>query len=84
MCEHAQSGPQLRVFPRRAVDLPSVADDTITATMPPLLKAYVRLGARVCGGPCLDPDFGVADLLMLLDMNDLGPTYERHFRLRES
>ncbi len=52
--------------------------------MPPLLKAYARLGARVCGGPCLDPDLEVADLLMLLDMNDLSPTYERHFRLRES
>ena len=42
----------------------------------------MRLGARVCGEPCLDPDFGVADLLMLLDVNDLSPSYERHFRLK--
>ena len=47
--------------------------------MPPLLKAYVRLGARVCGEPCLDPEFNVADVLMLLRLEELDPTYERHF-----
>jgi putative hemolysin len=39
----------------------------------------VRLGAKVCGEACRDPDFGVADALMLLDLNHLNPTYARHF-----
>jgi len=29
--------------------------DNVTAQLPPLLKAYMRLGAKVCGEPCWDP-----------------------------
>jgi putative hemolysin len=47
--------------------------------MPPLLKAYVSLGAKACGSPCWDPDFGVADVLMLLQVGELCPRYARHF-----
>jgi putative hemolysin len=39
----------------------------------------VRLGAKVCGEACRDPDFQVADVLMLLRMEDLNPSYARHF-----
>jgi putative hemolysin len=44
-----------------------------------LLRAYVRLGAKVCGESCRDPEFGVADVLMLLDIDALNPAYSRHF-----
>jgi hypothetical protein len=44
-----------------------------------LVKAYLRLGARACGEPCRDPDFGVADVLILLRVADLNPVYARHF-----
>jgi putative hemolysin len=47
--------------------------------VPPLLKAYLRLGARVCGPPCWDPDFNVLDLFILLDVKQLSPRYARHF-----
>lgn len=47
--------------------------------MPPLLKAYLKLGAWVAGGPCLDPDFNVADIFILLDVNNLNTRYHRHF-----
>lgn len=46
---------------------------------PPLLKAYLRLGAKVCGAPCVDHEFGVADFFILLDINDLSPRYVKHF-----
>ena len=60
--------------------LTTLADeDTVDAPLPALLRAYVRLGARVCGEPCRDPDFGVADVLMLLDVRELNPSYSRHF-----
>lgn len=78
--QHAMADATLHVCPRLPMpdaDLP--ADDKLAAPMPPLLKAYVRLGAKACGEPCWDPDFKVADVLMLLDVDELNPAYSRHF-----
>ncbi|NML50750.1 GNAT family N-acetyltransferase [Streptomyces sp. R302] len=47
--------------------------------LPPLLRGYIRLGARVCGAPAHDPDFGVADLYVLLSLRRTNPRYLRHF-----
>ncbi|MER5178364.1 GNAT family N-acyltransferase [Streptomyces sp. NPDC002896] len=49
------------------------------AELPPLLRGYLRLGAWVCGEPAHDPDFGVADLYVLLSMNRVNARYLRHF-----
>lgn len=69
----------LRVAPRRPLDAATVADDVLDAPLPALLRAYVRLGACACGEACRDADFGVADVLMLLDVKDLNPAYSKHF-----
>ncbi|MCS0605782.1 GNAT family N-acetyltransferase [Streptomyces sp. LP11] len=47
--------------------------------LPALLRGYLRLGAWVCGEPAHDPDFGVADLYVLLSMRRVNPRYLRHF-----
>lgn len=47
--------------------------------LPPLLKAYLSLGAKACGEPCWDQDFNCADVFMLLNVSDLHPRYARHF-----
>ncbi|MEU9852326.1 GNAT family N-acyltransferase [Streptomyces sp. NPDC047974] len=47
--------------------------------LPPLLRGYIRLGAWVCGVPAHDPDFGVADLYVLLSLRRTNPRYLRHF-----
>lgn len=52
--------------------------------MPPLLKAYVNLGAKACGEPCWDPDFNCADVFMLLNVSELNPRYARHFFGRDA
>ena len=49
--------------------------------VPPLLKSYLRAGAKVIGVPALDEDFRCADFLTLLDMRNLGKAYERKFKL---
>lgn len=49
------------------------------AVLPPLLRGYLRLGAKVCGPPAYDPDFGVADFLVLLDLEDLDERYLKFF-----
>ena len=75
----AMASEDLRVSPRAPLLTAQVADGVLDAPLPPLLRAYVRLGARACGEPCRDPDFGVADVLMLLKVAELNPTYSRHF-----
>jgi putative hemolysin len=47
--------------------------------LPPLLKAYLRLGAKICGEPYLDMDFNVADLFIIVSTHDLTRRYARHF-----
>lgn len=51
---------------------------------PPLIKGYVRIGAKVCSPPSWDPDFNTADFLMLLNLNTMNPKYARHFGIRSS
>ena len=75
----AMAPEHLHVRPRVPLLTTLADEDTVDAPLPALLRAYVRLGARVCGEPCRDPDFGVADVLMLLDVRELNPSYSRHF-----
>jgi putative hemolysin len=75
----AMSNDAVRVTPREPLLSAQVPDNVLDAPLPALLKAYIRLGAKACGEPCRDADFGVADVLMLLDVSELNPTYSRHF-----
>ncbi|HEY8219370.1 MAG TPA: GNAT family N-acetyltransferase [Methylobacter sp.] len=47
--------------------------------IPPLLKAYFRFGAMVCGEPCWDEDFNCMDLFMLLPLDQLQDRYSKHY-----
>ena len=71
--EHG-SPPEWRVFPRRPLPC-DLAPGTREASLPPLLKGYLRLGAYVCGEPAWDPAFGTADVLLLLPLERLS---QRH------
>ena len=54
--------PQLECLPARE-----------DAELPPLFQSYLRLGAKVCGGPAIDREFGVTDYLVVLDLRDVEP-----------
>ena len=75
------AAPELRVKPRHPLPR-NRSRRSATPKMPPLVKAYIALGAKACGEPCLDPDFQVADIFMLLDVRDLAPRYAKHFLSR--
>jgi putative hemolysin len=47
--------------------------------IPPLLKAYLRLGALVCGEPYWDEDFNCMDLFILLPLDQLQERYSKHY-----
>ncbi len=44
---------------------------------PPLIRAYLRLGARLLGPPAWDPAFNTADLPMMMRTQDLPPRYRQ-------
>jgi putative hemolysin len=68
-------GPEeWRVHPRRSFVLEGW-DDVPGATIPPLIKGYLRLGAFVCGAPAWDGDFDCADLLLMLPMEQIDARY---------
>jgi len=69
----------LRVTPRRPLPSGLVASPAGRVRVPPLLRGYLRLGAWICGEPAYDPDFGCADLFVLLSLDRVDPRYVRHF-----
>lgn len=46
---------------------------------PRLMRAYLTLGARLCGRPALDLEFKTIDFLTLLDLEKLGPRAMQKF-----
>lgn len=71
--------PRLRVVPRHPWPVDAVTDESSAPKLPALLRGYLRLGAWVCGPPAHDPDFGVADLFVLLSFDRTDPRYLRRF-----
>ena len=49
--------------------------------IPPLIRGYLRVGAKICGEPAWDPDFNTADFLVWLPLDNIGARYARHFEL---
>ncbi len=68
-----------RVTPRQPLPAMEPVGGDERPRMPPLLKAYLRLGAKLGGAPCWDREFGCADLFILLERRDLTGRYLRHF-----
>jgi len=91
--------PEYRVFPRRPLsqlidgydEFGSGAETrrgasvrSASSTVPPLIRAYLRLGAKICGEPTWDPNFNTADLFMLLSLEDLNARHARHFHIQRN
>jgi putative hemolysin len=66
------------VTPRLALPVDQLRGD-LGVEPPPLIKGYLKCGAKVLGAPAWDPDFGTADLPMMLNLADLPGTYRRRF-----
>lgn len=69
---------ELRVRPHHPWDPTGIARPA-RPVLPPLIKGYTRLGAKVCGPPAHDPDFGVADFFTLLDLQQMDARYLKFF-----
>ena len=67
-----------QVRPRLPLPVEELRHD-LPAEPPPLIKGYLRCGARILGAPAWDPDFNTADLPMMMRIADLPARYRRHF-----
>lgn len=76
---HTHLAPiECRVRPRLPLPVEELRRD-LAVEPPPLIKGYLRCGAKLLGAPAWDPDFGTADLPLLLRIADLPARYRRHF-----
>ncbi len=59
------------------------SDETVANCPPPpkLLRAYLALGAKICGPPALDREFGTIDFLTLLDLRAVSAVVRARFGL---
>ena len=65
-------------FPRLPLPLDRL-NGGLEVEPPPLIKGYLKLGAKICSAPAWDPDFNTADLPMLMKINDMPARYRKHF-----
>ncbi|MGB9032866.1 MAG: GNAT family N-acyltransferase [Acidobacteriaceae bacterium] len=69
-----------RTRPASSWKLPAEAADVQDEVkVPKLLKTYIAVGARICGAPAWDREFGTIDFLTLLDLAQLSPAARHRF-----
>ncbi|MDE0925572.1 MAG: GNAT family N-acetyltransferase [Methylophilaceae bacterium] len=69
---------EYRVFPHVHLPIESL-NTNAKAICPPLIKGYLRLGAKICGVPAWDSSFNTADILLMLTLSEINKRYASHF-----
>lgn len=70
--------PTLRTVATAAFAMPA-AETKMQAEVPKLLRAYLTIGAKICGEPAIDRAFKTIDFLTLLDLHTLHPRVAKRF-----
>jgi putative hemolysin len=68
-----------RTRPRAEFDCPLEQLAPEPPKIPKLMRAYLSLGAWICGPPALDRKFKTIDFLTLLDLENLPPLARARF-----
>jgi len=81
MREHL-ADPPLRTTPQPAFAMPLMSPENASDKIPKLLRAYLAVGAKICGPPAIDRDFKTIDFLTLMDLETLHPrVYARFMKI---
>jgi putative hemolysin len=72
------SDPAQRVRPHLPLPLAQL-NHNVAIDPPPLISAYLRMGAKVLGPPSWDPHFNTADLPIMATLSDLPPRFRKYF-----
>jgi putative hemolysin len=74
--------PEFRTAPLARYELPPAAESSMPEVkIPKLIKTYIAVGAKICGAPAWDREFGSIDFLTLLDLARLTPAARNRFLL---
>jgi L-ornithine Nalpha-acyltransferase len=68
-----------RAAPLEQLNCPRPDKRSILKNLPPLIKAYLRLGAWVGDGASIDRQFDTTDVFILLPTNNIPARYYAHF-----
>lgn len=64
---------------RNAIELANDNYNDQPVTLPALFNMYLRIGAKVCGPPMIDREFGTIDFFVIFDVTKLNEKYRRMF-----
>lgn len=70
---------RLHVVPKHDALSAGDALESESVELPPLFNMYLRLGAKVCGPPMVDRDFGTIDFFVVFDVQTMSDKYRRMF-----
>ncbi len=68
-----------RLVPMGLIDPTAISARRAISALPPLIKGYLRLGARFGEGAVVDHQFGTTDVLVMMPVAELDPRYVAHF-----
>lgn len=75
---------EVRAVPERYCDMDMMPNEAINLksailAMPPLIKGYLRLGARIGDGCVIDEDFGTVDVFVVLPVKEISARYINYY-----
>jgi putative hemolysin len=79
LCRRHLAPSVYRTRPRPAFDCPLYVLSDDAPSIPKLLRAYLTIGAKICGPPALDRQFKTIDFLTLLDFHALPQGVRERF-----
>jgi putative hemolysin len=68
-----------RHIPMQMLSRDSVDKRRALAALPPLIKGYLRCGAKVGDGAVIDHQFGTTDVFIIMALAELDLRYIEHF-----
>ncbi len=71
--------PALRTVPLKEFSFPLNPTSSHRVNPPRLLRAYLSIGAKICGPPAIDCEFKTIDFLTLLDLHQLANAARARF-----
>ena len=79
LCRNHLADPTWRTRPLPSHECPLDAVTEEAVSIPKLLRAYLTIGAKICGPPALDRQFKTIDFLTVLDLATLSPQTRERF-----
>jgi len=79
LCRKHLALPQWRTTPLSAYDCSLHQLAAEQSPIPKLLRAYLTLGAKICGPPAIDREFKTIDFLTMLDLEKMPPLMQQRF-----